>query len=158
MDEQMIEKFLEKRNVFAVVGASRNPMEYSTKFTWTCEMANILFILWIRMNMKFWAINAMWISSPCLRYRRLLIWLFPQRRQMRLWKSARSLESEEYGYSRGSESRMALDFCRENDIEVVYGICAMIERRGKQLWRSVFLLFRFFRKNTVFYNVPLLVS
>jgi hypothetical protein len=41
----MIEKFLEKRNVFAVVGASRNPVAYGTKFTWTCEMPNILFIL-----------------------------------------------------------------------------------------------------------------
>ena len=28
MDEQLIEEFLEKRNVFAVVGASRNPMKY----------------------------------------------------------------------------------------------------------------------------------
>ena len=36
----MIEKFLEKRNVFAVVGASRNPVEYGTKFVYRRNFNN----------------------------------------------------------------------------------------------------------------------
>lgn len=31
----------------------------------------------------------------------------------------------------GSESESAIRFCRENDIDVVYGVCVMVERRAR---------------------------
>jgi len=32
----------------------------------------------------------------------------------------------------GSESERAINFCRENDIAVVHGVCVMIERRSRK--------------------------
>jgi len=32
----------------------------------------------------------------------------------------------------GSESEAAINFCRKNGIEVIYGVCVMIERRNQQ--------------------------
>jgi len=32
----------------------------------------------------------------------------------------------------GSESETALNFCKENSIEVVHGVCVMVERRSRK--------------------------
>jgi hypothetical protein len=37
----------------------------------------------------------------------------------------------------GSESEAAISFCREKGIDVVHGVCVMVERRGRQKMRGV---------------------
>jgi predicted CoA-binding protein len=47
-------------------------------------------------------------------------------------KTCKSLGIKKVWMQPGSESETAISFCRENEIDVVHGVCVMFERRSRQ--------------------------
>jgi predicted CoA-binding protein len=133
MDEQMIEEFLEKRNVFAVVGASRNPMKYGHQVY--KDLRNAGYTVYpVNPNANEILGDKCYARLESLpEIPQVVDLVVPPEATNEAVKVCKKLGIRRVWMQPGSESRMALDFCKENDIEVVYGVCVMVERRGKQL-------------------------
>jgi predicted CoA-binding protein len=133
MDEQMIEEFLEKRNIFAVVGASRNPMKYGHQVY--MDLRNAGYTVYpVNPNADEILGDKCYANLESLpEIPQVVDLVIPQEATNEAVKVCKKLGIRRVWMQPGSESRMALDFCKENDIEVVYGVCVMVERRGKQL-------------------------
>jgi hypothetical protein len=48
-------------------------------------------------------------------------------------KTCKKLGIKKVWMQPGSESQAAIDYCRKNGIDVIYGICIMQERRKRQI-------------------------
>ena len=48
-------------------------------------------------------------------------------------KTCKKLGIKKVWMQPGSESEMAIIFCRKNDMDVVHGVCVMVERRSRQM-------------------------
>jgi uncharacterized protein len=133
MDEQMIEEFLEKRNVFAVVGASRNPVKYGHQVY--MDLRNAGYTVYpVNPNSDEILGDKCYANLESLpEIPQVVDLVVPPEATNEVVKVCEKLGIRRVWMQPGSESRMALDFCKENDIEVVYGVCVMVERRGKQL-------------------------
>jgi len=133
MDEQMIEEFLEKRNVFAVVGASRNPVKYGHQVY--MDLRNAGYTVYpVNLNADEILGDKCYASLESLpEIPQVVDLVVPPEATNEVVKVCEKLGIRRVWMQPGSESRMALDFCKENDIEVVYGVCVMVERHGKQL-------------------------
>jgi predicted CoA-binding protein len=133
MDEQMIEEFLEKRNIFAVVGASRNPMKYGHQIY--KDLRNAGYTVYpVNPNADEILDDKCYASLESLPETPQVVDLvIPPEATNEAVKVCKKLGIRRVWMQPGSESRAALDFCKENDIEVVYGVCVMVERRSKQL-------------------------
>jgi predicted CoA-binding protein len=133
MDEQMIEEFLEKRNVFAVVGASRNPMKYGHQVY--KDLRNAGYTVYpVNPNADEILGDKCYANLESLpEIPQVVDLVIPPEATNEAVKVCKKLGIRRVWMQPGSESRIALDFCKENDIEVVCGVCVMVERRSKQL-------------------------
>jgi predicted CoA-binding protein len=133
MDEQMIEEFLEKRNVFAVVGASRNPMKYGHQVY--KDLRNAGYTVYpVNPNANEILGDKCYARLESLpEIPQVVDLVVPPEATNEVVKVCEKLGIRRVWMQPGSESRIALDFCKENDIEVVCGVCVMVERRNKQL-------------------------
>jgi predicted CoA-binding protein len=133
MDEQMIEEFLEKRNIFAVVGASRNPMKYGHQVY--MDLRNAGYTVYpVNPNADEILGDKCYANLESLpEIPQVVDLVIPPEATNEAVKVCKKLGIRRVWMQPGSESRMALDFCKENDIEVVCGVCVMVERRNKQL-------------------------
>jgi len=129
----MIEEFLEKRNVFAVVGASRNPMKYGHQVY--MDLRNAGYTVYpVNPNADEILGDKCYARLESLpEIPQVVDLVVPPEVTNEAVKVCKKLGIRKVWMQPGSESRAALDFCKENDIEVVYGVCVMVERRGKQL-------------------------
>ena len=129
----MIEEFLEKRNVFAVVGASRNPMKYGHQVY--MDLRNSGYTVYpVNPNADEILGDKCYANLESLpEIPQVVDLVVPPEATNEVVKVCEKLGIRRVWMQPGSESKMALDFCKENDIEVVYGVCVMVERRGKQL-------------------------
>ena len=129
----MIEKFLEKRNVFAVVGASRNPVKYGHQVY--MDLRNSEYTVYpVNPNADEILGDKCYANLESLpEIPQVVDLVVPPEATNEVVKVCEKLGIRRVWMQPGSESKMALDFCKENDIEVVYGVCVMVERRGKQL-------------------------
>ena len=132
MDEQMIEKFLEKRNVFAVVGASRNPVKYGHQIY--MDLRNAGYTVYpVNPNADEILGDKCYAHLESLpEIPQVVDLVVPPKVTDQIVKVCKKLGIEKVWMQPGSESEAALNFCKENNIEVVYGVCVMVERRGKK--------------------------
>ena len=129
----MIEEFLEKRNVFAVVGASRNPKKYGHQVY--KDLRNAGYTVYpVNPNADEILGDKCYANLESLPETPQVVNLVvPPEVTNEALKVCKKLGIRKVWMQPGSESRIALDFCKKNDIEVVYSVCVMVERRGKQL-------------------------
>jgi len=129
MNEELIKKFLNKRNIFAVVGASRESEKYGYQVYKDLKEAGY----------KVYPINPNTdkiLGDKC--YSNLgdlptkpdvVDVVVPPKITEEIVKTCKRLGITKVWMQPGSESETAIKFCHENRIEVVYGVCVMIERR-----------------------------
>jgi len=132
MNEELIKKFLNKRNIFAVVGASRNSEKYGYKVYKDLKEAGY----------KVYPINPNTdkiLGDKC--YPNLgdlptkpdvVDVVVPPKITEEIVKTCKRLGITRVWMQPGSESETAIKFCHENRIEVVHGVCVMIERRRQE--------------------------
>jgi len=128
----MIEEFLEKRNVFAVVGASRNPVKYGHQVY--MDLRNAGYTVYpVNSNADEILGDKCYASLESLpEIPQVVDLVVPPEATNEVVKVCKKLGIRKVWMQSGSESVTALKFCKENNIEVVYGVCVMVERRSKK--------------------------
>jgi len=129
MKPELIKEFLDKRNVFAVVGASRNPEKYGHKVYRDLK----------EDGYKVYPINpnaAEILGDRCYPDLRSLPekpdvvnLVVPPKITEEVVKTCREMGIKKVWMQPGSESEWAINYCNENGIKVIHGACIMIQRR-----------------------------
>jgi predicted CoA-binding protein len=129
MDEQLIRSFLDKSNIFAVVGASRNPEKYGHQVYRDLRQAAY----------KVYPVNPKAeeiLGDKCYPSLESLPekpdvadLVVPPKVTEHVVKTCKTLGITKIWLQPGSESELALNFCKENGIDVVHGVCVMVQRR-----------------------------
>jgi hypothetical protein len=131
MDQELIKEFLDKKNIFAVIGASRDPKKYGYQVYKDLKNAGY----------KVYAVNPNAdeiLSDRCYADLKDLPMnpdvvdvVVPPKVTEKVVEACKELGITRVWMQPGSESETAIDFCEKNGIDVVHGICVMIERRGR---------------------------
>lgn len=132
MKEKRITQFLDKKNTFAVVGVSRNPEKYGHQVFKDLRNAGY----------KVYCVNPeadevldeeCYPSIEALREKPDVVDIVvPPRVTEQVVKTCKKLGITKVWMQPGSESEVAIAFCREHGIEVIHGVCVMVERRTRQ--------------------------
>lgn len=128
MNQELIKAFLDKENTFAVVGASRDPLKFGYQVFQDLKKAgykvypvnpNVNEILGFKCypNLQ---------DLPC--NPDVVDIVVPPKLTEQVVETCKKLEITKVWMQPGSESEKAIKFCEENGIDVVYGVCVMIER------------------------------
>lgn len=129
MKPDLIRGMVDKKNVIAVVGASRNPEKYGHQVFKDLKGAGY----------KVYPVNpqaAEVLGSKCYPDLKSLPVkpdvvniVVPPKVTEEIVKTCKELGVTKVWMQPGSESEKAIKFCNDNGINVVYGLCIMIERR-----------------------------
>ena len=131
MDHKLIERFLNKKNVFAVVGASRNRQKYGYQVYRDLKNADYK-VYPVNPNADEILGDRCYPSLENLPTNPDVInVVVPPKVTERIVKTCRKLGITKVWMQPGSESEMAIKFCDKNGIDVVHGVCVMIERRSR---------------------------
>jgi hypothetical protein len=129
INQELINEFLDKKNVFVVVGVSKEPEKYGNKVYFDLKHAGYTVY---PVNP-----NASEISGDKC-YPRLsnlptlpdvMDIVVPPKITEETVKECKTLGIDKVWMQPGSESKRAIDFCIDNDMKVLYGVCVMLERR-----------------------------
>ena len=132
MDAKLIEDFLKKSNVFAVVGASRDPRKYGHQIYRDLRTAGYT-VYAVNPNADEILGDKCYPSVESLpEVPQVVDLVVPPKVTNQIVKTCKKLGIRKVWMQPGSESETALEFCKENSIEVVYGVCVMVERRTKK--------------------------
>jgi predicted CoA-binding protein len=128
MNEELIKEFLDKRNIFAVIGASRDPQKYGFQVYRDLRSAGYQ-VYPINPNANEILGDKCYLSLEILpRKPDVVDVVVPPKVTEHVVETCKRLGITKVWMQPGSESEKAIDFCRENAIAVVYGVCVMIER------------------------------
>jgi len=129
MNEELIRKFLDKRNIFAVVGASRNPEKYGHQVYKDLRSAGYEVY---PVNPKAEEI----LGDRCYadikelpKKPDVVDFVVPPKATERILETCLKRGITKAWLQPGSESEKAIKFCEDNGIEVVHGVCVMVQRR-----------------------------
>ena len=132
MDAKLIEDFLKKSNVFAVVGASRDPRKYGHQIYRDLRTAGYT-VYAVNPNADQIVGDKCYPSVESLpQMPQVVDLVVPPKVTNQIVKTCKKLGIRKVWMQPGSESETALKFCKENNIEVVYGVCVIVERRSKR--------------------------
>ena len=132
MDQELIKRFLDKRNVFAVVGVSRNPKKYGHQLYRDLKNAGYK-VYAINPNAREILGDKCYPNLESLPVKPDVVnTVVPPQVTEQVVKACKKLGIKKVWMQPGSESERAIKFCEENGIEVVYGVCVMIERTKNQ--------------------------
>lgn len=128
MNEDLIKEFLRKKNIFAVVGASRDPQKYG--FQVYRDLRNAGYRVYpINPNADEILGDKCYSSLETLPKKPDVVdVVVPPKTTEQVVETCKKLGIEKVWMQPGSESGTAIDFCQENAITVVYGVCVMVER------------------------------
>jgi predicted CoA-binding protein len=128
MREELIKAFLKKKNVFAVVGASHNPQKYGYQVYKDLKSAGYE-VYPVNPNAQEILGDKCYPSLEDLPLKPNVVdVVVPPKVTQHIVEICKRLGITKVWMQPGSESRKAIKFCEENNIDVVYGVCVMIER------------------------------
>jgi len=131
MNEKLITEFLDKKNVFAVVGASRDPEKYGHQVFRDLRNAGYN-VYCVNPNAGEVLGDVCYSNLVTLPVRPDVVdVVVPPKITEQVVKTCEELGIRKVWMQPGSESEEAIDFCRKNGIAVVHGVCVMIERRSR---------------------------
>lgn len=132
MDENLIREFLDKKNVFAVVGASRNPEKYGHQVFKDLRSADYR-VYPVNPNADDILGDRCYPTLEDLPEKPdVADFVVPPKVTEQLVKTCKRLGIEKIWLQPGSESETAIDFCKENGMDIVHGVCVMVKRRSIQ--------------------------
>ncbi|MEA2089516.1 MAG: CoA-binding protein [Thermoproteota archaeon] len=129
MNEEVIKSFLDKKNVFAVVGASRDPRKYGHQVYVDLKKAGYK-VYPVNPNADEILGNKCYAQLQDLPTKPDVVDLVvPPNVTEKIVETCKRLEVGKVWMQPGSESLRAIKFCNENSIDVVHGVCVMVQRR-----------------------------
>ena len=133
MDENLIKAFLYRENIFAVVGASRDPKKYGHQVYRDLRNAGYR-VYCVNPNAAAVLGNKCYPNLEVLPVKPDVVdVVVPPKITEQLVKTCKKLGITKVWMQPGSESETAIKFCEENSIDVVHGVCVMVERRNRVL-------------------------
>jgi predicted CoA-binding protein len=132
LDEKMLGEFLEKKNVFAVVGASRDNRKYGHKVY--KDLKNAGYVVYpVNPNADKILGDKCYPSLESLpKMPQVVDLVIPPKVTNQIVKVCKKLRIKKVWMQPGSESEVAINFCKKNNIQVVHGVCIMVERLRKK--------------------------
>ncbi len=129
MDRETIREFLNKENIFAVVGASKNPEKYGHQVYRDLRSAGYE-VYPVNPNAEQVLGDRCYPNLKELpRTPHVVDIVVPPKITEEIVRICKELGITKVWMQPGSESDTAIRFCEDNGIEVVYGVCVMNERR-----------------------------
>ncbi|MEA1925443.1 MAG: CoA-binding protein [Candidatus Altiarchaeota archaeon] len=129
MEEGIIQEFLNKNNIFVVVGASRDPKKYGHQVFKDLKEAGYRVY---PLNPRAERI----LGEECYHSLRelpqkpdIVDVVVPPKVTEKIVRECNGLGIKKIWLQPGSESKGILDFCQENNIQVVHSVCVMLERK-----------------------------
>ena len=129
INQDILDEFLDKKNVFAVMGVSKNKEKYGNKVYFDLKHAGYT-VFPINPNVNEISGDKCYpglMSLPVLPD--VVDIVVPPKITEATVKECKDLGLKKVWMQPGSESEGAIMFCEENDIKVLYGVCVMLERR-----------------------------
>jgi predicted CoA-binding protein len=131
VNEELIKNFLDERNIFAVVGASRDPQKYGHQVYKDLKKSGYV-VYPVNPNANEIMGDRCYPTLVDLPKKPDVVdVVVPPKVTEELVKSCKTLGVTKVWMQPGSEFDTAITFCDENGIDVVYGVCVMIERRSR---------------------------
>jgi len=131
INQDIINEFLDKRNVFAVIGVSNNKEKYGNKIYFDLKQAGYTAYP-INPNVSEVSGERCYSKLIDLPLKPDVVDIVvPPKITEKVVKECKDLKINKVWMQPGSESEEAIMFCRENDIKVLFGVCVMLERRKK---------------------------
>ena len=128
MDQELIKAFLNKRNIFAVVGASRDPKKYGYQVYKDLKNAGYE-VYAVNPNAEEILGDKCYPNLENLPIKPEVVdVVVPPKVTEDVVKACKGLGITRVWMQPGSESEKAIKFCEESGIDVVHGVCVMIER------------------------------
>jgi len=130
LEPSIIAEFIDKKNVIAVVGASRNPEKYGHKVYKDLKEAGYK-VYPVNPNASEILGDKCYPNLESLPERPDVVTVVvPPRVTEKIVKACKDLGIWRVWMQPGSESEKAITFCRENGIKVIHGVCIMIQRKA----------------------------
>ena len=127
----LIREILERKNVIAVVGASRDPEKYGHQVYRDLKEAGYA-VYPVNPNAAEILGDRCYPDLKSLPVKPDVVnVVVPPEVTEEVVKSCKELGITKVWMQPGSESEKAIEYCEANGIEVVYGVCIMVER-GKR--------------------------
>lgn len=128
MNEKLVKEFLSKKNIFAVVGASRDPEKYGHQVYKDLKNAGYE-VYAVNPNAEEILGDKCYPSLENLPVKPDVVDIVvPPRVTEHTVETCKKLGITKVWMQPGSESEKAIKFCEQNGIDVVYGVCVMVER------------------------------
>lgn len=132
MDQRLIADFLDKGNVFAVVGASRDPEKYGHQVYRDLRAAGYN-VYPVNPNADEILGSKCYANLEALPEKPDVVDLVvPPRVTEKTVEACKKLGIAKVWMQPGSESEKSIRFCRENEMDVVHGVCVMVQRRKQE--------------------------
>jgi len=129
--KQLIDEFLDKKNTFAVIGASRNPEKYGNKVYLDLKQAGYK-VYPVNPNIDkiaggrcYPGLNDLPVKPDVVD-----IVVHPEVTE-KIVANCKDIGIDKVWMQPGSESEKAINFCKSNNIKVLHDVCVMVERRRK---------------------------
>lgn len=128
MIQDLIKEFVDKKNVYAVIGVSRNPEKYGHRVYKDLKNAGYK-VYPINPNIEALLGDKVYPTLESLPEKPdVADVVVPPKITEEVVKTCKKLGIARVWLQPGSESDAAIRFCQENGIDVVYGVCVMVER------------------------------
>jgi len=126
--ERLIEEFLARKNIFAVVGVSRDPEKYGHRIYRDLKAAGYK-VYPVNPNAERIGNDVCYRSLSELPEKPDVVdVVVPPGITESVVKECRKLGIMRVWMQPGSESKKAINFCKKNDIKVLHNICVIVER------------------------------
>jgi hypothetical protein len=131
LDEKVIEEFLDKKNIIAVVGASKNPEKYGHRVYRDLRSGSYR-VYPVNPNADEILGDRCYPNLGTLPEKPGVVdVVVPPKVTEEVVKTCKRLGITRIWMQPGSESEVAIKFCKDNNIAVIFGKCIMVERHKR---------------------------
>jgi len=120
---------IDKKFVYAVVGASANPEKYGNKVLADLLAGDYKVIPVNPKGGKILGQKVFPVLSEIFHLPDVVIFVVPPPVAMAVLKEAKDLRIKKFWFQPGSESEEIKNFCQENKLDAVFDACIMVERK-----------------------------
>ena len=132
MDEKLVDEFLDKKNIIAVVGASRDREKYGYRVYRDLKDGGYK-VYPVNPNAAEILGDRCYPSLEALPEKPGVVdVVVPPKATEEVVKTCKKLGITKVWMQPGSESETAIKFCNDNGIDVIHGMCIMVERHRRQ--------------------------
>ena len=125
----MIKEFLRKENIFTVVGVSRDSKKYGHRVYKDLKKAGYM-VYPINPNVdKILGDKCYHCLKELPEKPDIVDIVVPPEITEKIVRECKKLGIKRIWMQPGSESEKAINYCKKNSIELIYGVCVMIERK-----------------------------